>query len=59
MVRVPLVARAPDQAPDAIQDVAFVEFHVNDDVPPLVIVVGFAVSVVVGGCAGGGVEAPT
>jgi len=56
---VPLVACAPDQAPDAIQDVAFVELHVSDDMPPLAIVVGFAVKVVVGGCADGGTEAPT
>ncbi len=42
----------PDQAPDAVHDVAFVEFHVRVAEPPLATVVGLAVSVSVGAAAG-------
>jgi hypothetical protein len=38
----------PLQPPEAVQEVALVELQVNVDVPPLTIVVGFAVSVTVG-----------
>jgi hypothetical protein len=45
----PLMAFAPANVPPvAVQEVAFVELQVSVDAPPLVIVVGFAVSVAVG-----------
>ena len=44
----PAVARLPDQAPLAVHDVALVEDHVNELLPPLDTLVGFAVSVTVG-----------
>jgi hypothetical protein len=45
----PLVAFAPANVPPvAVQDVALVELQVSVEVPPLAIVVGFAVSVAVG-----------
>jgi hypothetical protein len=44
---VPLVAFAPLQPPEAVHEVAFVELHVSVEAPPLVTVVGFAVSVTV------------
>ena len=47
MLCVPLVAFAPLQPPEAVHDVALVELHVNVEAPPLVTVVGFAVSVTV------------
>lgn len=50
----PLVASVPDHAPDAVQDVVFVELHASVVVLPAVMVEGDAVSVAVGGCAAGG-----
>ena len=44
----PLVAFVPPQPPEAVQDVAFVEVHVNVEALPPVMEVGFAVSVTVG-----------
>jgi hypothetical protein len=47
----PLVASAPLQPPEAVQEVAFVEDQVNVALPPLVTVLGLAESVTVGtGC---------
>jgi hypothetical protein len=46
---VPLVASAPVQPPLAVHDVAFVLDHVNVEVAPEAMLVGFAVSVTVGG----------
>ena len=43
------LAFAPLQPPDAVHDVAFVELHVNVLLPPLLTVVGEAVSTTVGG----------
>jgi hypothetical protein len=45
----PLVAFAPANVPPvAVHEVALVELHVSVDVPPLAIVVGFAVRLAVG-----------
>ena len=46
--RVPLVASVPVQPPEAVHDVALVLDHVNVELPPEAMVVGFAVSVTVG-----------
>ena len=46
--RLPLVASAPLHPPEAVHDVAFVEFHVSVEGPPLATEVGFADSVTVG-----------
>ena len=48
---------APDQAFEAVHEVAFVEDQVNVDAEPLATLVGLAVSVTVG--AGGGGTAVT
>jgi hypothetical protein len=48
---VPEVALAPDQSPEAEQEVALVEDQVSVEDPPLVTVVGFAVSETVGDAA--------
>jgi len=53
----PDVGRAPDQAPDAVQDVALVEDQVSVDDPPLATDVGFAESDTVGTGGGSGVPA--
>ncbi len=45
---VPLVTLVPLQPPEAVHEVAFVEFQVSVEEPPLATVVGFAVSVTVG-----------
>jgi hypothetical protein len=45
---VPLVAFAPLQPPEAVHAVAFVELHVNVEVPPLATTVGFATNVTAG-----------
>jgi hypothetical protein len=45
---IPDVAFVPDQAPEAVQEVAFVEDQVSVDDPPLVTAVGFAVIDTVG-----------
>ena len=50
----PEVALAPDQPPEAVQDVAFAEDQVSVDVPPLATAAGFAVSDTVGAGGGGG-----
>ncbi len=44
----PLVAKVPDQPPEAVQAVAFVEDQVKVEVAPLATVVGLALSVTVG-----------
>ena len=49
----PETARVPDHAPLAVQEVAFVEDQVRVEVPPLVTVLGLAVSVTVGGGVAG------
>jgi hypothetical protein len=46
---VPLAAFVPLQPPEAVHDVALVELHVNVELLPLAIDVGFAVSVTVAG----------
>ena len=51
----PEVARAPDQAPDAVQEVALVEDQLSVDDPPLGTDVGFAEIDTVGAGGGGGV----
>ena len=52
----PEVALAPDQAPEAVQEVASVDDQVSVDDPPLAIDVGFAASDTVGTGWGGGAE---
>jgi hypothetical protein len=44
----PLAALLPDQAPEAVQEVALVADQVNVDVPPLATVLGLAAKVTVG-----------
>ncbi len=44
----PLVARLPDQAPEATQDVALVDDQLKVDALPLVTVLGVAVNVTAG-----------
>jgi hypothetical protein len=44
----PLVATAPDQPPDAAQDVALVEDQVRVELPPLATLVGLALSETLG-----------
>jgi hypothetical protein len=51
----PEVALGPDQPPEAVQDVAFVEDQVSVEDAPLATVVGFTASDTVGGGGGGGV----
>jgi hypothetical protein len=51
----PEVALAPDQPPEAVQDVALVEDHVRIDDPPLATDVGFAEIETVGTGGGSGV----
>jgi len=46
--REPLVASLPDQAPEAVQAVAFVEAHASVELAPLAIVLGLAVKLTVG-----------
>jgi len=46
---------APDQPPEAVQEVAFVEDQVSIEDPPLTTEVGFVVSDTVGTGGGGGV----
>jgi len=55
VVSEPLGALLPDQAPEAVQEVAFVEDQVSVDDPPLATEVGFAASDTVGTGGGGGV----
>jgi hypothetical protein len=44
----PLVALLPDQPPDAVHAVAFVEVHANVELSPLDTELGFAVKLTVG-----------
>jgi hypothetical protein len=44
----PLVARVPDQAPDAVQEVVLADFQLNVDVPPLLTVLGAALNATLG-----------
>ncbi len=44
----PLMALLPDQAPEAVQEVALVDDQVNVEAPPLVIVLGLAPKATVG-----------
>jgi hypothetical protein len=46
---VPLVASIPVQPPEAVQEVALVEFQVSVEAPPEATAVGLALSVAVGG----------
>ena len=48
MLWVPLAGSAPLQPPDAVQPVALVDVHVNDDALPLATDAGDAVKVTVG-----------
>ena len=57
MACVPLTALAPDQAPEAVQEVALVDDQVKVEPLPLATVLGFADSVTVG--AGGVTETVT
>ena len=50
----PEIALAPDQPPEAVQEVALVEDQVSVDAAPLATEVGFAVSDTVGTGGGGG-----
>jgi hypothetical protein len=45
---VPLAALAPLHPPEAVHAVAFVELHVNVEVPPAATTVGFGFKVAVG-----------
>lgn len=51
----PLLASAPDQPPDAVQEVALVEDHVSVEAPPLETLLGLALKLTVGA----GVESDT
>jgi hypothetical protein len=53
----PLVAKLPDQPPEAVQAVALVEDQVNVVLPPLAMLVGFALIETVG--AGEGTDTVT
>ena len=44
----PLTALVPDQAPEAVQAVAFVDDHVSLELLPLATVLGLAIRVTVG-----------
>jgi hypothetical protein len=44
----PLVASLPDQAPEAVQDVALVATQASVELPPLVTVLGLALKLTVG-----------
>jgi hypothetical protein len=56
----PEVALSPDQAPEAVQELAFVEDQVSAEGPPFATDGGFAASDTVGtgGGGGGGAELP-
>ena len=49
------VVFVPDQAPDAVQDVALLDDHVSSDAAPLAMLVGLALKLTVGSGGGGGV----
>ena len=44
----PVSVSEPDQAPDAVQELALLELQVSVELPPLVTLVGLAVSATVG-----------
>jgi hypothetical protein len=44
----PLVGSLPDQEPHPLQESAFAEVQVNSDLPPLAILLGFALRLMVG-----------
>ncbi len=44
----PLTALLPDQAPDAVQEVALLDVHVSVELPPLATVLGLAPILTVG-----------
>ena len=48
--QVPLLETGPCQPPAAVHVVALVEFHVKVEVPPLLTVVGEAISATAGPC---------
>ena len=48
MLCVPLTALVPDQAPEAVHEVAFEELQVNVELLPLATVLGLAAKVTVG-----------
>jgi len=48
VLSLPLVGLAPFQAPDAVQEVAFEEFHVSTEVPPAATETALPLSVTVG-----------
>jgi hypothetical protein len=50
----PLTALVPDQPPDAVHEVAFVELHVSVELAPVAMELGLAVTVTVG--AGGATD---
>ena len=58
VVSLPEVALVPDQAPEAAQDVAFVEDQVSAEDPPFATDGGSAASDTVGTGGGGGAELP-
>ncbi len=45
---VPLVALLPDQPPDAVQEVAWVDDQESVELPPLAMVLGLALKLTVG-----------
>jgi hypothetical protein len=55
----PLTAFVPVQAPEAVQDVAFLAAHVRVEVWPLSTVLGLTVKFTVGAGAGTGAETDT
>jgi len=55
----PLVALAPDQAPEAVHEVAFVADQVTVELDPLATVLGLAVTVTLGAAAVGVTETVT
>ena len=48
----PFIGSLPDQAPEALQDVALDDDQVNVELPPLATVLGLALRVTVGVCFG-------
>jgi hypothetical protein len=55
----PLVASLPDQAPEAVHEVAFVEDQASVELPPLVTVLGLAVKLTLGTGVGAGAATDT
>ena len=47
----PVSVSEPDQAPDAVQELALLELQVSVELPPLATLVGLAVSATVGAAA--------